>query len=338
MKKQHHHTSSFRLKSLLNACAVAALPVTLAIALAAAPSASLAQEQAKPEAAKAQLSPSEITANAKAEEWVDIAPDNLLVMELAPDRDGHKRQVVIQLMQDPVDTAHIGNVKKLARAHWWDDTEIVRVQDNYVTQWGGGDKPVPDNLESYDESSYLLPLTVDLAAQLSYMSGRKTLVQLDDPYAPQTLFLEGWPLGFDGESFWPLHCYGMVGVGRNLSPDTGTGAELYTVIGHAPRHLDRNIAMIGRIISGMEHMSSLKRGTGDLGFYEDEAERTAIVSVRLASELPQGERPHWQYLNTASGSFAAYAHARANRGGAFFNIPAGGVDVCNVQVPLRKKP
>mgnify|MGYP000234499636 CR=1 FL=1 len=32
----------------------------------------------------------------------------------------------------------------------------------------------------------------------------------------------------------------------------------------APRQLDRNIALVGRIIEGMEHMSSLPRGHGDL--------------------------------------------------------------------------
>jgi hypothetical protein len=79
----------------------------------------------------------------------------------------------------------------------------------------------------------------------------------------------------------------MVGVGRNYSPDTGSGAELYTVIGHAPRHLDRNIALVGRVIEGMEHLSSLPRGKGELGFYAaDEADkRTPILSVRVTSDL-----------------------------------------------------
>ncbi len=79
----------------------------------------------------------------------------------------------------------------------------------------------------------------------------------------------------------------MVGVGRNVSPDTGTGAELYTVIGHAPRQLDRNIALVGRIIEGMENLSSLPRGKGELGFYaDDEADkRVPILSVRLGNEI-----------------------------------------------------
>lgn len=136
--------------------------------------------------------------------------------------------------------------------------------------------------------------------------------------------------------FWPVHCYGAVGVGRNLSPDTGTGAELYTVIGHAPRHLDRNIAVVGRIIEGIEHLSSLPRGTGQLGFYADPKKRVPIRSIRLGTALPDAEQPRFQYLDTESKAFASYAEARANRRDPFFIKPAGGADICNIPVPVRR--
>ena len=145
-----------------------------------------------------------------------------------------------------------------------------------------------------------------------------------------------WPFASNFAQAWPVHCYGMVGVGRNLSPDTGTGAELYTVIGHAPRHLDRNIALVGRVIEGMEHLSSLPRGTEALGFYATPEERTGIASIRLASELPAAEQPRFEYLSTESASFTRYADARANRRDPFFITPAGGADICNIPVPVRR--
>jgi peptidylprolyl isomerase len=157
-----------------------------------------------------------------------------------------------------------------------------------------------------------------------------------DTYARMAGFIGGWPIAADsGSILWPTHCYGMVGVGRNYSPDTGTGAELYTVIGHAPRHLDRNIALVGRIIEGMEHMSSLPRGTGDLGFYKTPEERTAILSVRMGGEVTG--LPGYEYLSTESESFAKYADARANRRDPFFIRPAGGADICNIPVPVRRR-
>jgi peptidylprolyl isomerase len=130
----------------------------------------------------------------------------------------------------------------------------------------------------------------------------------------------------------------MVGVARGQRPSTGDGSTLYTVIGHAPRHLDRNIALAGRVIEGMEFLSSLPRGAGAQGFYSDETMLVPIVSVRLASELPATEQPHVQYLSTESASFVKYADARANRRDPFFLVPAGGADICNIPVPIRRRP
>ena len=173
-----------------------------------------------------------------------------------------------------------------------------------------------------------------------------------DAYANWTGFAKGFPLGVnqfqgqrEGKGFgwaikdaWPTHCYGMVGVGRNYSPDTGSGAELYTVIGHAPRHLDRNIALVGRVIEGMQHLSSLPRGSGALGFYtaEESAKHTPILSVRVASDLAPSEQPSFEYLSTESTTFATYAKAIANRRDPFFIVPAGGADICNIRVPVRR--
>jgi peptidylprolyl isomerase len=163
-----------------------------------------------------------------------------------------------------------------------------------------------------------------------------------DSYAEWVEVLMGWPIASEGQSadapWWPTHCYGMVGVGRNYSPDTGSGAELYTVIGHAPRHLDRNIALVGRVIEGMQHLSSLPRGSGDLGFYtaEEAAKRTPILSVRVASDLAAGDQPQFEYLSTESTTFATYADAIANRRDPFFITPAGGADICNIRVPVRR--
>ena len=60
-----------------------------------------------------------------------------------------------------------------------------------------------------------------------------------------------------------------------------------------------------------------------------------ITSIRLGNEI--AEVPVFEYLSTESESFAAYADARANRRDPFFIKPAGGADICNIPVPVRKK-
>ena len=309
-------------------------------------------------------SPGEIVAAAPASEWMAIAPEDLLVMTLAPDARGEPREVVIQLMPPPFSQGWIDNIRTLARAHWYDGISVVRVQDNYVAQWGdpnhdnpeatGPAKPLPEGLKVMGEGDYLSsppPAIAEFHDNLDYLDfveatfpSTNSVADLEvedapsagDAYAVFSAHWSGWPYASNRSQIWPVHCYGMVGVGRSYSPDTGTGAELYTVIGHAPRHLDRNIALVGRIVEGMEHLSSLPRGTGDLGFYETEEERVPILSIRVASDLPEGERPDFEYLSTEGQTFAAYAEARANRRDPFFIHPAGGADICNIPVPVRR--
>jgi peptidylprolyl isomerase len=317
-------------------------------------------------------SPGEIAAAAPAKDWVRMVPSDLLVMDLAPDANGKPRRVVIQLIPAPFSQGWISNIRKLAAAHWWDGTSINRVQDNYVAQWGDATekKVLPEGLATVPESLYQtanegpiktiwinggkVPARRMIAPTLTTEINQK----FTDPYAGAFAFSAGMPIAVRSkieleqkldpagnvkatleyatvENSWPIHCYGAVGVGRNMSPDTGSGAELYAVIGHAPRHLDRNIAVVGRVISGIEHLSSLPRGTEALGFYKDEAERTPIASIRLATELPVADQPKFEYLSTDSDSFAKYADARANRRDPFFIKPAGGADICNIPVPVR---
>ena len=91
------------------------------------------------------------------------------------------------------------------------------------------------------------------------------------------------------------------------------------------------------VVSGIEHLSSLPRGTGALGFYEEDAQRVPIASIRIASDLPAADQPRFEYLSTESPDFQRYANARANRRDAFYIQPAGGVDICNVPVPIRRR-
>ncbi len=317
----------------------------VALALLAAPL--NAQEPAKPVA----LAPGEIVAAAPAKDWAAIPASDLLIMDLASDAKGTSRRVVIQLMLPRYSAGWIGNIRILATAHWWDGTSVNRVQDNYVVQWGDASekKALPSGLASLPESAYMsrgMPVgapvktagTVTVSDALAWLKANSRAPSstpvLTDIYAPHTSFWQGWPLAFDSKNSWLVHCYGMVGVGRDLPPNTGTGAELYTVIGHAPRHLDRNIALVGRVIEGIEHLSSLPRGTGALGFYETAGERVPIRAVRLGNDVK--ELPKFEYLSTESTSFAAYADARANRRDPFFILPAGGADICNIPVPVRR--
>ena len=267
--------------------------------------------------------PTDVIAAAKPAEWAEIPADELMVIDLASGK-----RVVVQLAPAfaPV---HVANIQKLARAGYWQGAAIYRVQDNYVAQWGNNEseKPLPAGIVPTPPAEYHRALT-----------GLKIVpLGSPDPYAPAAGFTLGWPVAFDpkGGTANLTHCYGSVGVGRGLSPDTGMGGELYAAIGHAPRHLDRVIAVVGRVISGIENLSSLPRGTEALGFYKERSSDVPIASVHLASELAGPARPRFEYLKESSASFARWLHFRKNRKDDFYIRPAGGVDLCNAPVPVR---
>ena len=270
--------------------------------------------------------PADIVAKAPAGAWRTIDADDLLVMDM---KSGGR--VVVQLAPAfaPV---HVANIKALARSGYWNGATVYRVQDNYVAQWGlnESDKPWPEGVTAKPPAEYTRPLKGLPVKPLGFA----------DPYAPGAGFVNGWPVAYSPKGGWAnlAHCYGTVGIGRGLSPDTGTGGELYAVIGHGPRHLDRNIAVAGRVIEGIDQLSSLPRGTEALGFYKDKAQFVPIAGIRLASQMPPGERPVFEYLDTGSASFRDYLRVRANRRDDFYIRPAGGVDLCNVNVPVRRKP
>ena len=281
------------------------------------------------QAAPAPAGMAQILASASAADWRTLDPAHLLVMRLPQGR------VVIELAP-AFAPAHVADIEALARAHYWDGLAITRVQDDFVAQWGDPAADTPRRRALPAGLSRALPAEYTRAlAGLHF-----TRLPDGDVYAPAVGFADGFPVGADPAAgrAWLLHCYGMVGVGRDNPPDTGNGTELYAVIGQAPRQLDRNIALVGRVVQGMDLLSSLPRGHGPLGFYRTAARRTRILSVRLASTLPTAQRPHLQALRTRSTAFAALLAERRDRANPWFVYRPGKVSVCNVPLPVRAVP
>ena len=275
------------------------------------------------EAPKPAPSPQEVVDAAPASAWASLPAEDLVVMKLA---DG--AEVIYQLAPDfaPV---HVTNIRQLVRSGYFDGASILRVQDNYVVQWG---RPDEDTTEAKG-------INKTPPAEYEMAGTPKTFRALPwrDAYAAKTGHIASWPVVTDGSATWLVHCYGMIGVARGNTPDTGDATQLYTIIGHAPRHLDRNLAVVGRIISGMDVLADRPRGSEALGFYKSDPERVKIVSARMASDMG-ASAPSWQVLDTASPAFDAWVKARASRSGAFFVRPANALDICNAQAPTRKTP
>jgi peptidylprolyl isomerase len=264
----------------------------------------------------------DLLAQAPASDWRRIDPENMLVLTLPQGR------VVIELAP-AFAPDHVANIRRLARARFFDGLFVVRVQDNYVVQWGDAQaqRPLGEARRTL-QAEFDRPTGPDLPFD-----------PLPDPdtYAPITGFSAGFPAARDPASgrAWLTHCYGMVGAGRDNDENSGGGPELYAVIGQAPRQLDRNVTLVGRVLEGMDILSALPRGHGDLGFYERPERRIPILSIRVAADLPPTERPRLEALRTDSATFATLVQGRRFRHDAWYKRPAGHLDVCNVVLPVR---
>ena len=262
----------------------------------------------------------DLLASAQASEWRTPNPDDTLYMELP------KGRVVIELATKAV-PLHAANIKALARAHYFDGLAIIRAQDNYVVQW--------------DDESHHRPLPAGLRASVEFTADPTAEARFQklpdrDLYATEVGFLDGFPAGRDPSthSVWLAHCYGMVGAGRD-DPAESTGAELYTVIGNAPRQLDRNVALVGRVLKGVELLSTVPRGSGEMGFYLASESPVPIVSIKLASEVPESERTPIEILRTDSTTFRTILAQRREHREPWYKYSPGVIDLCNVPLPVR---
>lgn len=262
-------------------------------------------------------------------DWRALEPGNTLLMEL-----DDRRRIVIELAPQFA-PEHVANIRTLAQGGFWNGLSINRSQDGFVVQWG----------DPAEEEAARRPLGAAKAKLPAEAEVRGTpaldtaWTRLPDPdgWAPQVGFVDGFYAARDParNTYWPAHCYGMVGAGRDIAIDSSTGAELYVVIGQSPRQLDRNITTVGRVVQGMEWLSTVPRGTGPLGFFEKPEQRVTIRSVRLMSDVPRAERIALEAMRTDSPLFAELVEARRNRRDDFYKVPAGHIDLCNVPLPVR---
>ncbi|MBU6199061.1 MAG: peptidylprolyl isomerase [Xanthomonadaceae bacterium] len=292
--------------------------VTLAVLLAAAAAAAAAPQPPTMD---------QVLAASKPSDWRTLDPQNTLYLQLATGR------VVIELAPQFAPQT-IANIKTLVREKYFDGLDILRVQDNYVAQWGDPNADNAAKRRTLGKAKAKVPaeFTMPLAKDFTF-----TPLPDRDGWAPQAGFVGDFPAAVDlqAHAAWLTHCYGTVGVGRDNDADSGNGTELYAVIASSARWLDRNITVVGRVVQGMELLSSLPRGHGDLGFYTKSEHQVPIKSVRLAADVPVKDRAHLEVLRTDTPTFAALVESRRNRHDEWYKRPAGYIDMCSVPLPVR---
>lgn len=271
-------------------------------------------------------SESDILKDSKPEDWRALDPQNTLVMEV------QGTQVLIELAPRFA-PRHVDNIRLLARNGFYSKGAILRVQDNYVTQWGDPNEEDPARALPLGNAQAHLPAEFATA----YKGLSITRLKDADGWAPVTGWVGSMPVAARPASnqAWIAHCYGVVGAGRDNAADSSNGSSLYAVIGQSPRRLDRNITVVGRVLKGMEALSALPRGNAVMGFYAAPQANIPLGPVQLLADIAPAQRPALEVLRTDTATWAALVEATRNPGAEWFVYRPGHTNICNRSIPTR---
>jgi peptidylprolyl isomerase len=252
--------------------------------------------------------------------WRQVDPDNTVFMELT------EGLVIIEL-NPAFAPKTVRQFKKLAGDRFYDGLSFYRVIDGFVAQGGDG-----SDLGKLSE----IPL-IDAEFEIEWDPDLPwTPVQSPDPFAPETGFSDGFAVGRNpaDNTAWLTHCPGAVAMARNDDPDSSR-TDFYIVIGQAPRYLDRNLNVFGRVVYGMDVVQRIHRGPAlNSGIIEDETASTRISKLRMLADLADDEIYRTFVIDTNGEAFLKLLEDRRHRKQKFFhNTPPAVLDVC--QVPIN---
>ncbi len=255
--------------------------------------------------------------------WRNVSPENTLYMELDAGR------VVIELNTDFA-PKHVDHIKKLVRDGFYDNRTFYRVIDQFVIQGGN---PMLTPKDKWGNVNMQPEFEREIPANAPF-----TLAQSPDLFADQTGFINGFAVARDTKvkKEWLIHCAGTINLARGMDPASGT-TDFAIMLGQAPRHLDRNMSIFGRVIYGMEHLNAVTRGERDKnGIIYDESKQTRINKLSVAADLPVKQQLKIRMLDTASEAFKGNMKANRERSNAFYvNKGTGALDVCYQKVDVR---
>jgi len=269
-----------------------------------------------------------------AHEWRDVDPNNLVLI------DTRYGEVAVELAPQFGPT-HVERMRALTRAHFYDGLSFYRVIDGFVAQGGLGEGTA--STKDHPKEAAALKRWPALKAEFERLATpdlKFTPLGNPDLFAPEAGHVNGFAAGRDMKQgrLWMIHCPGTFAFARDNGADTAT-TEFYIVIGEAPRRLDRNLTAFGRVIDGLQYVQKLQRGDQNIdnGVIQDSRRRDPILRIRLAADLPEKQRPHFQVMQTDSAAFAKEKAKRKNPAPEFYvRTPPPVLDVCGVPVPVRR--
>ena len=253
-----------------------------------------------------------------AAEWRTVAAEDLLVIDTT------KGRVMVELAP-VIAPLHVERIRLLAKTGFYDNLVWHRVIDRFMAQTGDplgtgeGQSPYPDLKAEFTfrrgPDMAFTPVAVPAGAALGFIKSLPVQTQPDSAMATTA----------DGKVHgWGVYCPGVAGMARDEGNDTAN-SQFFLMRQPYPS-LDKRYTVWGNVVVGLDVVRALKVGDGDNGIVTSDPDR--MVRVRVASDLPEAERPVVQMLATGSDRFRAMlAQEREARGADF--------SVCDIVLPAQ---
>lgn len=255
--------------------------------------------------------------------WRTLSPENTLYMQTTAG------QVIFELAHQ-FSPNHVKHIKKLVRSGFYDGLSFYRVIDGFVIQGGDVDEKSNNPLAKQTMKAEF--------EQVITATDHYTLVQSPDLLAEQTGFINGFAVGRDSKDNkqWLITCPGVVNLARSNDINSGT-TDFAIMIGQAPRHLDRNMSIFGRVISGMEQLNLIKRGSAaNGGMIKELNQRSKIISMHIGADLVKEQQQIIKIERTDSQAFKQKIAVRRKRSNDFYRHKGNGaLDICYLKVGVQ---
>ncbi|MDF2178273.1 peptidylprolyl isomerase [Aliiglaciecola sp. CAU 1673] len=249
-------------------------------------------------------------------EWRTPDPDNLVYLHL-------ESGIVVIELAPFMAPRHTEQFKALVREGFYNGLDFYRVIEGFVAQGGDVSEKKASAHKGKLKAEFVRPL---------FEGAPFSVLESPDLFAPQAGYLRGFAAGRDPEAKveWLLHCPGTVAMARDNEADSGT-TDFYITLGQAPRHLDRNMSVFGRVIYGMPLIQALPRGNPEInsGVIDDPKERGKILKAVVAGDLPKEKHLAIEVQEQESDAFKKkLAQARTMESPFFHYKGNGKLDIC----------
>ncbi|MEL6371446.1 MAG: peptidylprolyl isomerase [Pseudomonadota bacterium] len=248
--------------------------------------------------------------------WRSVESENTLLMDLP------SGEIAIELRPD-LAPKHVEQIKTLVRQGFYDGLKFHRVIEGFMAQ--GGD-PEGDGTGGSD----LPNIPPEFVKDSGDVDGFSVIGR--DRIAARIGFVHGMPAAAEPESLrsfrtdrrvtlWPAHCPGVMSMARASAPDSAN-SQFFLMIGDSRENLDMRYTAWGLIVDGQENARRINRG-------EPPDRPTPIVRMRIASDIPEEDRPNVEVLRTETDTFQEYVEKAGFVRDGFVK------DLCNIKAPRR---